>query len=724
MADESVKRIIELSMNATPAISEAAKFDKAMKDNTQSVDGLQSGLSEMIEMGTKAFQVLAVADLARQFVSNMKDMIDEMDQLGKSAQVVGVNVEKLQELQYGLKLGAGLDDGAATAALQRFGDKLADVNNKTSDAARVMREMGITANDTVETAMNKLADAFAAAPDGINKTAIATEIFGRNLAQKMIPYLNGGSQGIADMSKELHELGGVYTEDAVKKSAEFNDNLTKLAQSSKELGMSITASLLPELVATTKAMVDSIKAGTVMKDLWREIKDESKRQFDQQFWNAFDQKSKDQTKAAEQRISDYQKLNAGYADAVAKMKVQVDPLPAAHVVTEKVKAAGAAAAQAKSDFEGWMDSMLKAGQADKDLPDKIAWLESHLKGLADAGQAGSEAWKKWNAELLKLRPDAIASELLKLADAAQKLDEATSDKMLKALEDRLVEIQKNGPAATSEVKLLHAEILKIKADSGDALAIFTKQLEATRAEAAKNAEQWEVINQQFADNQITLTEYSELASKVLPKVSTSAKEAASDVNDLAKAVNDASAKFVTDFVDDLIDGFGKVHASFGDMVTDMLKQLAKLMVQLELAAAMKTLNSSGGLASLFSGGAATGAAFDNHGIEFMASGGILNSPTFFNNAGRLAVAGEAGPEAVVPLQRNSSGDLGVAASPVTININNETPAQVDTATKDNADGSRQIDIYITQKVKSMMSDGTMDKTMRNTYGIGRRPAAG
>ena len=35
-----------------------------------------------------------------------------------------------------------------------------------------------------------------------------------------------------------------------------------------------------------------------------------------------------------------------------------------------------------------------------------------------------------------------------------------------------------------------------------------------------------------------------------------------------------------------------------------------------------------------------------------------------------------------------------------------------------------IDILITQKVKAMMNDGTMDKTMRTTYGLTRQPAAG
>jgi hypothetical protein len=45
----------------------------------------------------------------------------------------------------------------------------------------------------------------------------------------------------------------------------------------------------------------------------------------------------------------------------------------------------------------------------------------------------------------------------------------------------------------------------------------------------------------------------------------------------------------------------------------------------------------------------------------MAKGGILNGPTIIPMANGSALAGEAGPEAVLPLERDSSGRLGVAS---------------------------------------------------------------
>ncbi len=216
-----------------------------------------------------------------------------------------------------------------------------------------------------------------------------------------------------------------------------------------------------------------------------------------------------------------------------------------------------------------------------------------------------------------------------------------------------------------------------------------------------------------------------MAAKHLPKVGQVTKQVTSDVYDLAKAISEASAKFVTDFVDNRIDGFGAVHKSFTEMVADMLKQLAKLIAQQEIAAAFKNVQNNGGWGQLFASLAnAKGAAFASPSVQMMATGGILNSPTFFAHGGRLAVAGEAGPEAVVPLQRSASGNLGVAASGVVVNVHNTTPSEVSTTSKDNTDGSKQIDIYVRNTVKQMMNDGSMDRTMRSSYGVSRQPAAG
>jgi phage-related minor tail protein len=50
---------------------------------------------------------------------------------------------------------------------------------------------------------------------------------------------------------------------------------------------------------------------------------------------------------------------------------------------------------------------------------------------------------------------------------------------------------------------------------------------------------------------------------------------------------------------------------------------------------------------------------------------VISAPSYFPTAGGLALAGEAGPEAILPLSRGSDGKLGIAGvhPPVTVNFN-------------------------------------------------------
>lgn len=88
----------------------------------------------------------------------------------------------------------------------------------------------------------------------------------------------------------------------------------------------------------------------------------------------------------------------------------------------------------------------------------------------------------------------------------------------------------------------------------------------------------------------------------------------------------------------------------------------------------------GGFTNLVSGilgglsGFAKGAAFDAGKVRAFANGGIVSGPTLFPmQGGTTGLMGEAGPEAILPLQRTADGRLGVAAGQggppsVTVNI--------------------------------------------------------
>lgn len=137
-------------------------------------------------------------------------------------------------------------------------------------------------------------------------------------------------------------------------------------------------------------------------------------------------------------------------------------------------------------------------------------------------------------------------------------------------------------------------------------------------------------------------------------------------------------------------------------------------------------NASGGAPTLSVGGSAKGNLF-NGGVKAFAAGGIVNSPTLFSfNGNRAGLMGEAGPEAILPLSRTATGELGVKSggggSTVNINVINNAGAEVETNERTDGNGERFIDIVIVKKVKEAIDRGQLDRTFSQSFGLSRRGA--
>lgn len=141
----------------------------------------------------------------------------------------------------------------------------------------------------------------------------------------------------------------------------------------------------------------------------------------------------------------------------------------------------------------------------------------------------------------------------------------------------------------------------------------------------------------------------------------------------------------------------------------VLKSLALRLSSLTVSASLKPLTSAlfGG-SGLSLGGASGGStgiaggtgAEDAGSVQPFAKGGVIATPNFFPLGGsQLGVAGEAGPEAIMPLTRGADGRLGLAAAAsgapnVTVNI----------ATPD-ADSFRRSDTYLTGLIARAVARG-------------------
>lgn len=145
----------------------------------------------------------------------------------------------------------------------------------------------------------------------------------------------------------------------------------------------------------------------------------------------------------------------------------------------------------------------------------------------------------------------------------------------------------------------------------------------------------------------------------------------------------------------------------GKQFDDVLKSLTLRLSDMAVRLAFKPLEKSiaGGLSNLLSG--LTGSASANGlsltaasgAVKPFASGGVIGTPTYFPlMQGGVGLAGEAGPEAIMPLARGPDGKLGVAGrgggNNVTIQI----------ATPD-LESFRRSENYITGQIARAVSRG-------------------
>jgi phage-related minor tail protein len=102
----------------------------------------------------------------------------------------------------------------------------------------------------------------------------------------------------------------------------------------------------------------------------------------------------------------------------------------------------------------------------------------------------------------------------------------------------------------------------------------------------------------------------------------------------------------------------------GKQFDDVLKSLTLRLSNLAVQNAFKPLarDLAKGWQDIFSGGSGGGTIVNSNGITPFAAGGVIGAPTYFPlSSGGLGLAGEAGPEAIVPLSRGADGRLGIAA---------------------------------------------------------------
>jgi Phage-related minor tail protein len=133
------------------------------------------------------------------------------------------------------------------------------------------------------------------------------------------------------------------------------------------------------------------------------------------------------------------------------------------------------------------------------------------------------------------------------------------------------------------------------------------------------------------------------------------KEAADEMKKLYADIGMSIKEGVVGAIQGAVDGTKSLQEVASNLLQNIANKLLDVAINLALFGAMSGTGTGGGLLGFLYKEQAKGGAWEN-GIQAFARGGIVNKPTL------LPLAGEAGPEAIMPLKRLPSGRLGVEAA--------------------------------------------------------------
>lgn len=254
MANNTLKLAFILS--ATDKMSRIV--DEAVKKSTDKLSAFERTTGKigrsMMNAGTVmagagaavGASIFAVGKASADYAGDMYDM----------ARGAGIGVEAFQKLAYAGRM-SGVETEKLSASLVKFDRMVAEAAGGNKTYMQTFEDLGIKIKDSAgnlrqpNEIFEDVADIFHNTEDGIGKTALAVELFGKSGAD-LIPMLNDGKAGLKAFYAEAERLGLVLSDETTAKGDAFSDQLENIGEQVKGVKLQLGAALIPALSAAAE----------------------------------------------------------------------------------------------------------------------------------------------------------------------------------------------------------------------------------------------------------------------------------------------------------------------------------------------------------------------------------------------------------------------------------------------------------------------------------------
>lgn len=198
------------------------------------------------------------------------DAAGAMDAIDKGSAKVGISKQAYQEWSYVLGQN-GMDIGKMEVGMKTLVAAMDGAAAGTDSAVAKFDALGLSIYDSngklkdQETMMSEAIYALANMENGTEKARLATELFGKS-GVEMMPMLNGGAEGIADLTQRAHDLGLVMSDEAVTAGVVLGDTMDDVKQSFGALGNQLGVGFMPIIQSILDLILENLPTIQAMFD--------------------------------------------------------------------------------------------------------------------------------------------------------------------------------------------------------------------------------------------------------------------------------------------------------------------------------------------------------------------------------------------------------------------------------------------------------------------------
>lgn len=234
-----------------------SEYTEGLGKSKSAAASFASGTASVLAGATKA-TVAATAAVGGAMVAGTAQTAAYGDQIDKMSQKLGISAEAYQEWDAVLQH-SGTSIDSMTATFKKLATASQDA---TDDQVAAFQAIGLSMDQvsamSAEDLFGAVVNGLQQMDEGTERTALATELLGKG-AMELGALLNTSAEDTQAMREEVHNLGGVMSDEAVKAAAAYQDTLQDMQTGFTGLKNNLMSNFMPAMTSVMAGVTGLMK---------------------------------------------------------------------------------------------------------------------------------------------------------------------------------------------------------------------------------------------------------------------------------------------------------------------------------------------------------------------------------------------------------------------------------------------------------------------------------